>query len=272
MNIVSSITKLDRRLRIGFNKILSKNSEEHKFIEIISNYLDDFSGYHDLTADLIVQIYNNFLLEYTKDVQDFIKTGNYPFENSKLTNLKRLDYDIALIMSVLTTQHRFRILKLFKDSCYYAKRNIAIIGLGSGLELEILRHYCQSKDIFPYDIEISGFVKENFKNINLYEREFSNEKFKFSTIYALELLEHLHDPFLFIKNCTNCLEENGSFYTTTASNIPQSDHLYNFDSASHFKRNLTLSGLSINFSEKISHETFSENFTPYNDWYHLIKN
>ena len=38
-----------------------------------------------------------------------------------------------------------------------------------------------------------------------------------------------------------------------------------------FKRGLALSGLSINFSEKILHETFSVNFKPYNDWYHLIK-
>lgn len=272
MNIINSIIKLDRRLRIGYNKILTKNSDQHKFIEIITNYLDDFSKYHGLTAETIVQIYDKFLLEYTNDVKDFIKTGKYPFENNKLTNLKRLDYDIALILSVLTTQHRFKILKLFKDSCYYTKGNVAIIGLGSGLELEILGHYGQSKDNFPYDIEMSGFVKEKFRNIKLYEREFSREKIKFSTIYAIELLEHLYNPFVFIENCINCLNKNGSFFTTTASNIPQSDHLYNFVSASDFKRNLTLSGLSINFSENILHETFSENFTPYNDWYHLIKN
>ncbi|MEO1438388.1 MAG: hypothetical protein AAFV80_22805, partial [Bacteroidota bacterium] len=53
----------------------------------------------------------------------------------------------------------------------------------------------------------------------------------FDHLYMIELLEHLSDPFSLLSEAMNTISDKGTISFTTAINIPQFDHLYNFEVA-----------------------------------------
>ena len=99
-----------------------------------------------------------------------------------------------------------------------------------------------------------------------------NDDLRYDCIYLIELLEHLSEPYVLLKQCQNVLSENGKIFLTTATNIPQFDHLYNFE-ASHqdFEKKIQNMGLSIFFMEDIPHQFITLDIGAKNRFYVLKK-
>ncbi len=53
-------------------------------------------------------------------------------------------------------------------------------------------------------------------------------KKKYDTIFAIELLEHLENPYEIMESFGRSLKKDGRLIITTARNVPQFDHLFNF--------------------------------------------
>ena len=88
----------------------------------------------------------------------------------------------------------------------------------------------------------------------------------------IELLEHLSEPYILLEKCQKVLSEKGKIFLTTATNIPQFDHLYNFE-ASHqdFEKKIQNMGLSISFMEEIPHQYITLDIGAKNRFYILEK-
>lgn len=269
--MLNEIFNIDRRLRIDHKRLLASPSVNEDLIVTIDRYLADFAIYNNLTAHDILHSYDGFVKRYSEDIKDFIATCKYPIELEKENNIDRIDYDISLILSSAITIHRHKIINNIREYCSEIVGKTSIIGLGSGLELELLNLYCSTKVIEAYDINISKFVKDRFNNIRLMEHEFSEKKGYYNNIFAIELLEHLTDPYYFMSICYDSLKIRGRLFITTATNVPQFDHLFNFQNDNEFKNEINSLGFKIIDKEDIPHDFFSKNLNGKNTWYVLEK-
>lgn len=130
--------------------------------------------------------------------------------------------------------------------------NCLVVGVGSGLELVLLRN--KFKNIDAYDLSISDFCKDKFSDLNLYEKKFSPRfRLKYDAIYAIELLEHLECPYEILSNFSQSLKKNGRLIVTTIRNVPQFDHLYNFSNEYEFEKNVKNLGFDILQKEVTKH-------------------
>lgn len=268
-NMLAEIFKIDRRLRIENKNLINSPFVNMNNMIIIDNYLTDFANYYNLSAKDIINYYYNFIAEYLCDVKSFISTGKYPLELKKDSSLNRLEYDVSLILSTAVSVHRHRIFNNIRNYSSKLSEKTLIIGVGSGLELEFLGYSNKSIDV--YDIHIKQFLKERFTNIKLHEKRFLGKKEYYTNIIAIELLEHLLLPYKFISMCYKSLKKNGTFITTTATNVPQFDHLFNFKSDNTFKINVNRMGFKLIEYEIIHHNSLNKKLNAKNTWYVLKK-
>jgi hypothetical protein len=265
MSILAEILLKDRWIRIANSKVQKSPNYSVEIADIISNHLTDYASFYGLSAEEIIKIYNNFTRQYSEHIRVFLSIGNYPFQDNILPDLKRIDYDIVLILSVVLSIHRHKIFVELHKSAQQIKGNVLLIGIGSGVELDFLNNL--SNDIKAYDISISDFIKKKYIGIELNETFFEGDSEKYSNIFAVELLEHLSQPIDFVKMAYESLTYEGKFYFTTATNIPQIDHLYNFNDKNGWEQSLKDLGFDILVSEQINHESIDSKLLASNTWY-----
>lgn len=231
-------------------------------------YLVEKSGEHRVFDE----IYFNFIRSYNKDMKTFVKTRKYPLETSaSKETLSRYEYDIILLFSCLFSEHRFRIMQLINEQSSIANCGL-VIGCGPGLEIELVKKNIQK--LYAYDLSINEFLLTKHPTVHFKEAYFKGEddNIRYDSIYLIELLEHLSEPYVLLQQCQKVLSENGRIFLTTATNIPQFDHLYNFE-ASHqdFEKKIQNMGLSIAFVEDIPHKFITLDIGAKNRFYILVK-
>lgn len=267
--MLSEIFEIDRRLRIDYKRVLASPFYNKDIIHKIDNFLVDYMTFYNLSIKDILFHYYNFVKRYSENVKVFSSTNKYPRQLGVKIDVDRNEYDISLILSTAVTIHRHRIFKLIHQLGGEVFGKTLIVGVGSGLELDFLT--CRNALIDAYDINISNFVKDRFSDINLKESKFAGREEYYDNIFALELLEHLSDPYEFISCCFDSLRKGGKFYLTTATNVPQFDHLYNFKSNNEFESKVNGLGFKINENEDILHDYLNKNMYSKNTWYILEK-
>ncbi len=266
-NIISNYRILDLQRN---NLIKSFDEYDRKIYEQIENHVDQYIEFYNLTDSQVYDHHLSFLKIFLRHQELFNKDKKYPYERDGIiTKIPRIQYDISLLLSCLLTKHRFEIMK---NLSLFMKKNmgkVAIIGTGPGLEISLTKDLCKS--IVAYDIEISDFVKIKFPRI------FKKELFRFSKdtkydyIFAIELLEHLHEPTELLRHIYQSLEVGGVTSLTTAKNIPQFDHLYNFDNEDIFERDLDQIGFKIKEKKIIKHNYLRKDNDVNNIFYILKK-
>ena len=93
------------------------------------------------------------------------------------------------------------------------------------------------------------------------------------SVYAIELLEHLSEPYAFVADCyANPLTPGGRFVTTTATNVPQFDHRYNFVSDEEFEQRVCGLGFEMELKRSIPHECDQTEIAARNVFYVFRKN
>ncbi len=214
------------------------------------------------------QAYFKFIRSYNKDMKAFSQSGKYPLEiNPEREILNRYEYNVVLLFSCLFSPHRFRIMQLL-DNRTEPVANGLFIGCGPGLEIELVKN--KMKNLYAYDIIIDEFIIEKHPEV-IFKQEYfdgTNSEKKYDAIYLIEILEHLSDPYDLLLKTQKSLSNDGQIFLTTATNIPQFDHLYNFN-ADHidFESWLAENNFSIDFMEDIPHETVTMNIEAKNRFY-----
>jgi len=236
----------------------------------LADYTDKYIHYHQLSSKSVTQYYLNYIREYNQDVRQFEATQQYPLAiNANRKAPERVAYDIVLLLSTLLTKHRFRIMQLLNDKSKGGARGL-VVGCGSGLELALLAD--QFQQIVAYDLAMASFLPTFFnKKIQLRKVNFEGRgKQKYDYIYLIEILEHLDNPYQLLAKCQKVLKSNGKIYLTTATNIPQFDHRFNFEEDHRsFENHLKKMGFKVEFSEVIEHEYITKSIQSMNKFYIL---
>ncbi len=196
--------------------------------EHIDNYFSDYCSFYNISHEKALNIINYFSQKYISDVRNFINDGLYPVESSeKKFVISRIEYDVVLIASFLFEKHRFAIAKWISEQDYTDKTVLAL-GIGPGVELDIVRNYLKSDSkIKAFDLEVSDFVLDKHKSI-VKQEHYIKDELRYDRILLIEILEHVLKPISLLNLASDSLKKNGECYLTTAINIPQFDHLYNF--------------------------------------------
>jgi SAM-dependent methyltransferase len=244
-----------------------KTDKLYSYIEL---YLKKYTSLNNISEENAIDVYTNFVSIFNKHCKQFGKSGKYPFENgSAQFSMSREEYDIVLLLSVLFTPHRFRIMQLVFEK--NSAERALFIGLGPGLELSLTKG--NFKEIHAYDLSVNNFLFSEFPDIKLNIELYTGQKENyFDVIYLVELLEHLEDPFVLLRVCHKSLKEGGKVFITTATDIPQFDHLYNFPKDhSYFEEKLSELGFSVLFKEMIPHNYLKMEIKPFNHFYIIEK-
>ena len=110
------------------------------------------------------------------------------------------------------------------------------IGLGPGLELFLTQD--RHSEIDAYDVSINENLPNQFPRAAFHATYYTGQNpAYYDCIYLIEILEHLSDPFDLLHICAQSLRAGGQIMLTTATDIPQFDHLYNLpDDHSDFEK------------------------------------
>ncbi len=272
-NKLEELIKGNRLLQVLHDKVLdSKFYDEGlnlKIFNYILSYLESRPE-NEITPE---KAYFKFIKSYNKDMKKFAETKKYPLEiDENRATPSRYEYDIILLFSCIFAAHRFRIMQLI-DSNSNSIDNALFVGCGPGLEIELIKS--KIKSIVAYDFSLDAFPQKQHPKVNFIEEYFdgSDTSQKYDAIYLIELLEHLDKPYQLLENCKNVLDNNGKIFLTTATNIPQFDHLYNFESShKEFDEKIKDLGYKITFVEDIPHQSLTLDIKAKNRFYVLERN
>ena len=251
--MIDEIFKKNRPLRIASKSFSRDTDLDLKLKQYISDYLSNL----DISSDEIIDQYWSFIDEYIKSCEEFKTSGLYPYQYRELKDFQRSFYDIALLLSLLVAEHRYSIISEFASLNIAFCKKVLVIGVGSGIELDILLGLEKNDhlEIDAYDLSIGEYVKNRFsQSINLFEEKFEGSEPKYDLIIAIELLEHITAPLELLASCFESLNENGLCFVTTATNMPQEDHLYNFDNATLFESQCADIGFQVEQKKDINHK------------------
>jgi len=268
---VEQLISENRLLSSLHDRVMSSPHYEKQLYNVLEKYTMDYlkeSTDHSVSEE----IYFSFIRSYNKDMKIFAKTGKFPLEiDENRSPPGRYEYDITLLLSCLFSEHRFRIMQLLDQKSSMANCGL-FIGCGPGLEIELVKN--NFKKLYAYDLSINEFLLEKHPSVHFNESYFTgeNDDLCYDSIYMIELLEHLSEPYILLEKCQKVLTEKGKIFLTTATNIPQFDHLYNFE-ASHqdFEKKIQNMGLSISFMEEIPHQYITLDIGAKNRFYILEK-
>lgn len=238
-------------LRPMYTAVRARASDSPGLYRKIENYVTRYLLACGRSASDALAAYERFLRRYMEDVSHFVATGCYPTQAPD-GPIGRWEYDAALLLSVLVTEHRYRIMQLVAAHSDTAGRT-AVVGVGAGLEVELLKP--SGCELHGWDLSLSDAVARLHEDVFLHEAPFpEGASGRFDRIFLIELLEHVSEPYELLAQCAQALRPGGRIVLTTATNIPQFDHVINFP-ADHaqFRERVEMLGLGIVSEEDIPH-------------------
>ena len=269
-NNIDQIIADNRLLEQLHARVTEHSNYDVELATKIKNYINAYLQNRNEEAPTPKAIYFRFIKAYNKDMKAFAKDGLYPLEiDANRAALGRDEYDIVLLLSCLLAAHRFRIMQLITTTCEKVENGL-FIGCGPGLEIELVKS--KIENLYAYDLSINESLLLKHPKVHFKEMYFTgeNDPVKYDSIYLIELLEHLEEPYTLLEQCKKVLSEKGKIYLTTATNIPQFDHLYKFEAAHEdFESRIKSLGLKTELMEDIPHQSMTLDIGAKNRFYIL---
>jgi SAM-dependent methyltransferase len=196
----------------------------------------------------------------------FEASGRYSATKySEVTQTDDDDYRLALLLSFITTHHRFEILEslvqfLQAQPSAGAPRHILSIGFGSGYEVKLIQDNAAGWEIFAFDNSAASHAYAS-DLLRYFERDTQSlhsgtfpletdegiEPYleKFGKIVTCEVLEHLERPADALLNLRRVLHPEGTMYLTMAINIAQEDHIFQYKTADEARQQVIDAGFRV---------------------------
>jgi len=270
--MVKNLIKENRLFSILHDRVRSSEHFDQNLSDFVIDYIDEYSQYKGLAEADLEDIYVDYIKRYNKDLKIFKTTGLFPFEITGFTNSpNRVSYNIILLLSIIMSAHRLRIMQIINNYSENVLGPVMVIGCGPGFEIELLKK--NNSEIDAFDLEIDPFLISKHPEVAFKCEYFDGRgSKKYNSIFLIELLEHLDRPYEILANCNNVLNTDGRVFLTTATDIPQFDHLYNFE-GSHVNFDLRVQeiGFKVEFMEDIPHKYLTSDFNSKNRFYTLKK-
>ena len=258
----------DRKLELDYEFASTDAPESAKEVRAATaKFLQGYARFNGISKEAAVESYAKTIRRYASDIRVFIETGRYPLElDSTQMAISRSDYDLFLILTILVTKHRCAIMEEIRR--FPASGKALVIGVGSGLELGFIG----AKDGGEaYDLYINGYAREAFPEWKFSEQLYRPAGRRYGAIYAIELLEHLDEPYAFVADCYESLTAGGRLVCTTAANVPQFDHRYNFVSNEDFEQRVGALGFTVEHKREIPHAYARTDIGARNVFYTLMR-
>jgi SAM-dependent methyltransferase len=271
--MLSEIFHLDRRLALA-NERLRMSSPSYPDIEaIINNLLSDYATYQKLTVDNIVTAYDQFSRIFTRHLEYFRQHRHYPRDEAFPVKIDRTTYDVSLLLSCVVNSARFHIAEKLLQSLQQqsGKNDFLVVGCGAGLELEMIRLTGHYQRVIAYDTDISDFVRQRYSEFDLREQIFDSSctNTPGDIALAIEILEHVEAPITLMKAIISALKPGGICFCTTATDLPQFDHRYNFTDIPLFQQQLASLGFSLLETSTFIQPYPFQGLESRNDWFSL---
>jgi 2-polyprenyl-3-methyl-5-hydroxy-6-metoxy-1,4-benzoquinol methylase len=272
--MLNDILALDKRLAIA-NQRLRSTFPDYRFVhEFIDSHLQAYATYYNLGVDKVIEHNNHFARVYARHLETFQENGLYPCEYHDQAVVDKRCYDIALILSCITNSARYEIVHNLAASIKKIDtQTICIIGAGAGIELALIKQFAPHTQITAYDLAIDEFVKKQFSKFTLKQENFlaADMTKPYDIIFAIELLEHVAHYERIIQKAWQCLKRKGQLICTTATDMPQFDHVYNFEDIELFKTEVFKTGFSIAEHRQFRQQHSFHGIEAKNDWFVLDK-
>lgn len=220
----------------------------------VDAYLGEYLAGQGLSPRDAAVLYMEFAGRYQEDLKRFAKTGRYPAHGGIPQSLDRATYDVFLLVSILTTSHRFRVMAETARVCREEPGPVLVFGAGVGLEV-LLAEQAGGR-VTAWDRELSPFVRRRFPDAALHTDDFfaAGVDGQYPLVLAVEVLEHFADPEAVLLSLIGAAAPGGAVAVTTARNVPQFDHLHNFTDPPAFERRAVALGLDIEYKRVIPHD------------------
>lgn len=271
--MLSDIFHLDRRLALANERLRGASASYPEVAELIDTLLSAYATFHRLSPAAMVTAYDNFARIFARHLEHFRQYQQYPLEYAAPVTMDRITYDVSLLLSCVVNSARFQITEKLLHGLQQlsGQSTFLVVGCGAGLELEILQRAGHHHRVVAYDRDIGDFVRQRFSGFDLREQVFDRSctTTPVDIALAIEILEHVDDPLMLLENIRAALKPGGICWCTTATDLPQFDHRYNFTDIPLFQQQL----LSLGFSLMETH-TFIQPY-PFqgiesrNDWFSL---
>lgn len=247
-----------------------KNFDRSIFVDILG-YIDRYIDHNGLEPYDAANIYLDFSREYNRHLSAFQETGKYPVELFQQggRDWSREEYNIILLMSCLVAPHRYRIMQLLTERLTQGRKGI-VVGCGPGLELSLAQGKVKVWEV--YDLSFDSFVSVEHPSVKINQEIFAGQGELCDCVLLIEILEHVTEWEKLLTVTSKSVRTGGQIILTTATNIPQFDHVYNFpENHIDFEKILTSLGLVIEFSEHIPHHYMTSAVQASNRFYSLRK-
>jgi hypothetical protein len=254
--MIEEVCRLDRRMRLEHRALLASGEANQALVARIDAYLDRYCRASGITPEQIVESCFRFVTRYASDLENFLRTRKYPHQlpDSLAYRPTRSEYDLALMLSTVLTVPRHGIMRWLFEQDQDLGETLSI-GVGSGLELDLVRSRVSC--VTAYDPEIQPFCLQEFREARFIEREFAPEAGQsYDTVLLIELLEHLERPYDLLTQCVAELRPNGRMLVTLATNLPQFDHLFNFEVPKEFEARAARLGMDVVSRQTLYHSFF----------------
>ncbi|OGS35845.1 MAG: hypothetical protein A2293_07255 [Elusimicrobia bacterium RIFOXYB2_FULL_49_7] len=265
--MIQTIAELNPAVKWQLRQLAESLNDRQRLIhERIDHYLESYVSALSVTPAEANRLYIEVINRYAEDIQRFSRTKKYPFElEVPPPSFSRSSYDLFLIITALLTRHRFAIMEYLAQDRFSSTKT-AVIGVGSGLELEFLSSH---GNVEAYDLTLSPFVSRRFPDIRLHEAYFTDANNGYDCIYAIELIEHLVNPYELTAMVASALNPGGRFIATIARNVPQFDHLNHFENATDFEMRMADQGFQVMDRQEIPHDYRLSKINASNILYHF---
>jgi SAM-dependent methyltransferase len=228
---------------------------------MVDAYLGEYCAAHGMGPAEAAHGYMAFAARYQDDLRRFAATGRYPAEaGAPAPDFDRAVYDVFLLASVLATGHRFRLMAEVARLCAGAGGARLVFGAGSGLEL--LLPVPDGAPVTAWDRELAPFVRGRFPQAALRDDDIlapgapgaPDLEGRFGCVLAVEVLEHFARPDAVLAALAGALAPGGLLVATTARNVPQFDHLWNFTDPAAFEARARGLGLTVEARMVVPHD------------------
>ncbi len=261
--ILDDLLTVDRRLRLAARALRAAPGYNSRLDRLVAEYLDAYCQQYGFDVARVSVVYNGFVERYLDDLTAFRATGKYPTELSEQADISRVEYDLVLMLSYLLAAHRHSILSRLEEQAIAAPT--LVVGCGAGVELKVLDTLVHCPRIDAYDVALSEFCVAHNESVAFHQTVFADAEGKYGQAIAIELLEHVERPFRLLPRLLDSVSE-GRVIFTTAHDLPQFDHVYNF-AEYEVEEWLARHGERTIFVDKIMHHMFDGSTDVYNKFY-----
>lgn len=258
-----------RLFRILAESVRTSEGFDARLYGSLVAFLEAYVNQAGLSEDQVAASYNAFIVSYNRDLALFGTTGKYPLQlDPHRVGLSRTDYSVVLLLSTVLTVHRYRIMQLLVTHLAPHER-VLCVGCGPGLELALMLDRVGHVD--GYDTEMDPHLAGRFPGATLRAEAFRGGVIPlYDGVVLIEILEHLDDPYSLLGDCASVLRPGGRIYVTTATNIPQYDHRYNFaDDPTEFEGRAAGLGLAVGVRVDLPHRYLTSDVKAKNTFYVL---